>query len=57
MTLKYDKRNVPLSYPLVLELSKNIGIKFNYQNLEDIFKQDGKNWQKASEKTKHYLSW
>lgn len=34
----------------LIELSKNIGIKFNYQNLEDIFKQDGKNWQKASEK-------
>lgn len=41
----------------LIELSKNIGIKFTYQNLEDIFKQDGKNWQKASEKTKHYLSW
>ena len=41
----------------LIELSKNIGIKFNYENLKDIFKQDGKNWEKASEKTKHYLSW
>ena len=41
----------------LIELSKNIGIKFNYENLKDIFKQDGKNWEKALEKTKHYLSW
>jgi len=41
----------------LIELSKNIGIKFNYENLKDIFKQDGKNWEKASEKTKYYLSW
>ncbi len=41
----------------LIELSKNIGIEFNYKNLKDIFKQDGKNWEKASEKTKHYLSW
>lgn len=41
----------------LIELSKNIGIKFDYQNLEDIFKQDEKNWEKTSEKTKHYLSW
>lgn len=41
----------------LIELSKNIGIKFNYQNLEDIFKKEGKNWEKASEKTKCYLSW
>lgn len=34
----------------LIELSKNIGIKFNYQNLEDIFKKEGKNWEKASEK-------
>jgi len=41
----------------LIELSKNIGIEFNYKNLKDIFKQDGKNWEKTSEKTKHYLSW
>ncbi len=41
----------------LIELSKNIGIKFDYQNLEDIFKQSRNNWKKASEKTKHYLSW
>lgn len=41
----------------LIELSKNIGIEFNYENLKDIFKQDGKNWEKASEKTKYYLSW
>lgn len=41
----------------LIELSKNIGIKFNYENLKDIFKQDGKNWEKTSEKTKYYLSW
>ena len=41
----------------LIELSKNIGIKFNYENLKDIFKQEGKNWEKASEKTKYYLSW
>jgi len=41
----------------LIELSNNIGIKFNYENLKDIFKQDEKNWEKASEKTKYYLSW
>ena len=41
----------------LIELSKNIGIKFNYENLKDIFKQEGNNWEKASEKTKYYLSW
>jgi predicted nucleotidyltransferase len=41
----------------LLELSEEIGIKFDYQNLEDIFAQNRNNWEKAQEKTKYYLSW
>ena len=43
--------------PNRLEASKNVGIEFNYENLSDTFKQARNNWKKASEKTKHYLSW
>ena len=41
----------------LLRLSKKIGIKFHYESLEELFERNRKNWKKASEKTKNYLSW
>lgn len=41
----------------LIELSKNVGIEFNYENLSDTFKQARNNWKKTSKKTKYYLSW
>jgi hypothetical protein len=41
----------------LLKLCSRIGVKFDYDKVEDIFKQDEKNYEKTSEKTKYYLSW
>jgi predicted nucleotidyltransferase len=41
----------------LLKLCEKIGIKFEYKDFEDLFSQNRKNWEKASEKTKYYLSW
>jgi len=41
----------------LLKLCSRIGIKFDYDKVEDIFKQNEKNYEKTSEKTKYYLSW
>lgn len=40
-----------------IKLSKKLGIKFDYENTEEFFECDRKNWEKASNKTKFYLSW
>ena len=41
----------------LIELCEKIGIKLEIESIEEIFKKETENWNKASEKTKHYLSW
>jgi hypothetical protein len=41
----------------LLKLCKKTGIEFEYENVEELFERNRNNWQKASEKTKYYLSW
>jgi hypothetical protein len=41
----------------LVKLSQNIGIKFQYDTIDDLFTHHRKNWEKAKEKTKYYLSW
>jgi predicted nucleotidyltransferase len=41
----------------LLKLCEKIGIKFDYKDFEDLFAQNRNNWEKASEKTRYYLSW
>lgn len=41
----------------VIKLSKKLGVKFDYENTKEFFERDYKNWEKASNKTKFYLSW
>ncbi len=41
----------------LLKLCSRVGVKFDYDKVEDIFKQNEKNYEKTSEKTKYYLSW
>ena len=41
----------------LVKLSKKIGIKFYFEDLEALHKRSRENWKKAKEKTKFYLSW
>ncbi len=41
----------------IIKLSKKSGIKFDYENTKEFFEHDQKNWEKAPDKTKFYLSW
>jgi hypothetical protein len=41
----------------LLELSDDIGIRFEFRSPDEIFEKERENWEKASEKTKKYLSW
>jgi hypothetical protein len=41
----------------LLKLCEKIEIKFDYKDFEDLFAQNRNNWEKASEKTRYYLSW
>lgn len=41
----------------LVKLSKEIGIKFYFEDLEAFFEKSRENWKKAKPKTKYYLSW
>ncbi len=41
----------------VVKLSKKLGLKFNYNSTKDFFECNRRNWKKAPNKTKFYLSW
>jgi hypothetical protein len=41
----------------LLKLCSRIGVRFDYDKVEDIFKQNEKNYEKTSKETKYYLSW
>ncbi len=41
----------------LLELCEKVGMKIEYKDMGELFAQNRKNWEKASEKTKYYLSW
>lgn len=41
----------------MVDLCNKIGIKLEPENIEKIVMKETENWNKASEKTKHYLSW
>ncbi|MDH4222124.1 MAG: nucleotidyltransferase domain-containing protein [candidate division Zixibacteria bacterium] len=41
----------------LLKLCSRIGLKFDYDKVDDIFKQNEKNYEKISKRTKYYLSW
>jgi len=41
----------------LVKLSKEIGIKFYFEDLEALHKRSRENWKKAKDKTKFYLSW
>jgi hypothetical protein len=40
----------------LVKLSKEIGIKFYYEDLKAVFEKSRENWKKAKDKTKYYLS-
>lgn len=41
----------------LISLCKIIGIEFEFEDLETIYKKERSNWEKAGKKTKFYLSW
>ena len=41
----------------LLKLGVKIGMAFEHEQIEEIFRKQEANWQKASPETKHYLSW
>lgn len=41
----------------LLKLCQRLGIELENRDINEIFKEHKRNWQKASEKTKYYLSW
>jgi hypothetical protein len=41
----------------LLDLGIKIGMSFEYERFEEIFQKEEANWQRASAKTKQYLSW
>ena len=41
----------------LFKLSKKIGIKFYFEDLEALHKKSRENWKKTKDKTKYYLSW
>ncbi len=41
----------------LLKLCQRLGIELEYRDIAEIFEEHKRNWQKASEKTKFYLSW
>ena len=41
----------------LLRVCDDIGLKLKYEGIEDLQARSRENWEKASEKTKRYLSW
>lgn len=41
----------------LLDLCGRIGLRFRFRTIDEVFQHCRNNWQKASAKTKHYLSW
>lgn len=41
----------------LLGLCEKMGLKFRFKDIEEILEKERKKWEKASKKTKYYLSW
>jgi predicted nucleotidyltransferase len=41
----------------LITLCEKVGLSFDFLTFAELFEQDEKNWEKASEETRHYLSW
>lgn len=41
----------------LLGVCEKVGVKFEYESVEEIFEKETRNWKKVSEKTRNYLGW
>ena len=41
----------------LLKLCDRLGLPLEFRSPEGAFREESRNWHKASEKTRHYLSW
>jgi hypothetical protein len=41
----------------LMGVADRVGVTFRYRTLVEVFEATAANWEKASEKTRHYLSW
>jgi hypothetical protein len=41
----------------LVNLAERLGITVDFRSLEELFEQEDRNWHKASERTRYYLSW
>jgi hypothetical protein len=41
----------------LLELCDRIGLPLEFRSPEEVFEEESRNWDKAPEKTRHYLGW
>lgn len=41
----------------LLDVCGKVGMEFECESIEEVFEREEKNWEKASEKTRHYLGW
>jgi predicted nucleotidyltransferase len=41
----------------LVNLAEKLGIRLDFRSLKDLYEQEDRNWHKASEKTRYYLSW
>jgi len=41
----------------LLDLCRKIGLRFRFETINAVFQHCRYNWEQASARTKHYLSW
>ena len=41
----------------LVNLAERLGIAFDFRSLKELFEHEDRNWHKASERTRYYLSW